>query len=110
MFWQTKFLQLWELFYFCQTKGSRSLPLLFSPLPKHDDSALNGLRSDDTVPYHFYMAFHNIYTYKRHHSSSDGGNGGGKKEEKPTVEIKDDDALVLFSVTIISREILPNEQ
>ena len=37
MFWQTKFLQLWELFYFCQTKGSRSLPLLFSPLPKHDD-------------------------------------------------------------------------
>lgn len=41
------------------------------------------------------ITFHNIYTYKRHHSSSDGGNGGGKKEEKPTVEIKDDDALGL---------------
>ena len=37
----------------------------------------------------------NIYTYKRHHSSGDSGNGGGKKEEKPTVEIKDDDALGL---------------
>lgn len=41
------------------------------------------------------ITFKNIYTYKRHHSSSDGGNGGGKKEEKPTVEIKDDDALGL---------------
>ena len=41
------------------------------------------------------ITFQNIYTYKRHHSSSDGGNGGGKKEEKPTVEIKDDDALGL---------------
>ena len=41
------------------------------------------------------ITFHNIYTYKRHHSSSDSGNGGGKKEEKPTVEIKDDDALGL---------------
>lgn len=41
------------------------------------------------------ITFHNIYTYKRHHSSSDGGNGGGKKEEKPTVKIKDDDALGL---------------
>lgn len=41
------------------------------------------------------ITFHNIYTYKRHHSSSDDGNGGGKKEEKPTVEIKDDDALGL---------------
>lgn len=41
------------------------------------------------------ITFHNIYTYKRHHSSSDGGNGGDKKEEKPTVEIKDDDALGL---------------
>lgn len=41
------------------------------------------------------ITFHNIYTYKRHHSSGDGGNGGGKKEEKPTVEIKDDDALGL---------------
>ena len=41
------------------------------------------------------ITFHNIYTYKRHHSSSDGGNGDGKKEEKPTVEIKDDDALGL---------------
>ena len=41
------------------------------------------------------ITFQNIYTYKRHHSSGDGGNGGGKKEEKPTVEIKDDDALGL---------------
>ena len=41
------------------------------------------------------ITFHNIYTYKRHHSSSDSGNGGDKKEEKPTVEIKDDDALGL---------------
>lgn len=41
------------------------------------------------------ITFQNIYTYKRHHSSSDDGNGGGKKEEKPTVEIKDDDALGL---------------
>ena len=41
------------------------------------------------------ITFHNIYTYKRHHSSGDSGNGGGKKEEKPTVEIKDDDALGL---------------
>ena len=41
------------------------------------------------------ITFQNIYTYKRHHSSSDGGNGGGKKEKKPTVEIKDDDALGL---------------
>lgn len=41
------------------------------------------------------ITFQNIYTYKRHHSSSDSGNGGGKKEEKPTVEIKDDDALGL---------------
>ncbi len=40
------------------------------------------------------ITFQNIYTYKRHHSS-DNGNGGGKKEEKPTVEIKDDDALGL---------------
>ena len=40
------------------------------------------------------ITFHNIYTYKRH-SSGDSGNGGGKKEEKPTVEIKDDDALGL---------------
>ena len=40
------------------------------------------------------ITFQNIYTYKRH-SSGDGGNGGGKKEEKPTVEIKDDDALGL---------------
>ena len=40
------------------------------------------------------ITFHNIYTYKRHHSSDD-SNGGGKKEEKPTVEIKDDDALGL---------------
>ena len=41
------------------------------------------------------ITFKNIYTYKRHHSSGDSGNGGGKKEEKPTVEIKDDDALGL---------------
>ena len=42
------------------------------------------------------ITFHNIYTYKKHrHSSDDSGNGGGKKEEKPTVEIKDDDALGL---------------
>ena len=42
------------------------------------------------------ITFHNIYTYKkRSHSSGDSGNGGGKKEEKPTVEIKDDDALGL---------------
>lgn len=41
------------------------------------------------------ITFQNIYTYKRHHSSDDGDNGGGKKEEKPTVEIKDDDALGL---------------
>ena len=41
------------------------------------------------------ITFQNIYTYKRHHSSGDSGNGGGKKEEKPTVEIKDDDALGL---------------
>ncbi len=42
------------------------------------------------------ITFHNIYTYKkRSHSSDDSGNGGGKKEEKPTVEIKDDDALGL---------------
>lgn len=42
------------------------------------------------------ITFHNIYTYKkRSHSSGDDGNGGGKKEEKPTVEIKDDDALGL---------------
>ena len=41
------------------------------------------------------ITFKNIYTYKRHHSSVDSGNGGGKKEEKPTVEIKDDDALGL---------------
>ena len=42
------------------------------------------------------ITFQNIYTYKKHrHSSSDDGNGGGKKEEKPTVEIKDDDALGL---------------
>lgn len=41
------------------------------------------------------ITFQNIYTYKRSHSSGDGGNGGGKKEEKPTVEIKDDDALGL---------------
>ena len=42
------------------------------------------------------ITFHNIYTYKKHsHSSGDDGNGGGKKEEKPTVEIKDDDALGL---------------
>ena len=40
------------------------------------------------------ITFQNIYTYKRHHSS-DNGNGGGKKGEKPTVEIKDDDALGL---------------
>ena len=54
------------------------------------------------------ITFHNIYTYKRHHSSSDGGNGGGKKEEKPTVEIKDDDALGLnntdyFAYTAMAR-------
>ena len=41
------------------------------------------------------ITFQNIYTYKRSHSSGDSGNGGGKKEEKPTVEIKDDDALGL---------------
>ena len=42
------------------------------------------------------ITFHNIYTYKkRSHSSGDSGNGGSKKEEKPTVEIKDDDALGL---------------
>ena len=42
------------------------------------------------------ITFQNIYTYKkRSHSSGDDGNGGGKKEEKPTVEIKDDDALGL---------------
>ena len=42
------------------------------------------------------ITFKNIYTYKkRSHSSGDSGNGGGKKEEKPTVEIKDDDALGL---------------
>lgn len=42
------------------------------------------------------ITFHNIYTYKKSsHSSGDSGNGGGKKEEKPTVEIKDDDALGL---------------
>ena len=41
------------------------------------------------------ITFQNIYTYKRHHSSGDSGNGGSKKEEKPTVEIKDDDALGL---------------
>ena len=41
------------------------------------------------------IPFQNIYTYKRSHSSGDSGNGGGKKEEKPTVEIKDDDALGL---------------
>ena len=42
------------------------------------------------------ITFKNIYTYKkRSHSSDDSGNGGGKKEEKPTVEIKDDDALGL---------------
>ena len=42
------------------------------------------------------ITFQNIYTYKkRSHSSDDSGNGGGKKEEKPTVEIKDDDALGL---------------
>ncbi len=41
------------------------------------------------------ITFQNIYTYKRRHSSGDDGNGGGKKEEKPTVEIKDDDALGL---------------
>ena len=42
------------------------------------------------------ITFHNIYTYKkRSHSSGDDGNGGSKKEEKPTVEIKDDDALGL---------------
>lgn len=42
------------------------------------------------------ITFKNIYTYKkRSHSSNDDGNGGGKKEEKPTVEIKDDDALGL---------------
>ena len=42
------------------------------------------------------ITFKNIYTYKKHrHSSDDSGNGGGKKEEKPTVEIKDDDALGL---------------
>ena len=41
------------------------------------------------------ITFKNIYTYKRHHSSGDSGNGGGKKEEKPTVEIKDDEALGL---------------
>ena len=42
------------------------------------------------------ITFKNIYTYKKHrHSSGDDGNGGSKKEEKPTVEIKDDDALGL---------------
>ena len=41
------------------------------------------------------ITFKNIYTYKRSHSSGDSGNGGSKKEEKPTVEIKDDDALGL---------------
>lgn len=42
------------------------------------------------------ITFKNIYTYKKSsHSSGDSGNGGGKKEEKPTVEIKDDDALGL---------------
>ena len=41
------------------------------------------------------ITFHNIYTYKKHRHSSDDSNGGGKKEEKPTVEIKDDDALGL---------------
>ena len=41
------------------------------------------------------ITFQNIYTYTRRHSSGDDGNGGGKKEEKPTVEIKDDDALGL---------------
>ena len=42
------------------------------------------------------ITFQNIYTYKkRSHSSGDDGNSGGKKEEKPTVEIKDDDALGL---------------
>ena len=41
------------------------------------------------------ITFQNIYTYKKSHHSSDDSNGGGKKEEKPTVEIKDDDALGL---------------
>ena len=41
------------------------------------------------------ITFKNIYTYKKHRHSSDDSNGGGKKEEKPTVEIKDDDALGL---------------
>ncbi len=49
-----------------------------------------------TDPANKTITFHNIYTYKKHsHSSGDSGNGGGKKEEKPTVEIKDDDALGL---------------
>ena len=49
-----------------------------------------------TDPANKTVTFHNIYTYKKHsHSSGDSGNGGGKKEEKPTVEIKDDDALGL---------------
>ena len=41
------------------------------------------------------ITFKNIYTYKKRSHSSDDSNGGGKKEEKPTVEIKDDDALGL---------------
>ena len=52
------------------------------------------IRKDENKTTDKTITFHNIYTYKRHHSS-DNGNGGGKKEEKPTVEIKDDDALGL---------------
>ena len=63
--------------------------------------AINSNNSEATTeattdPANKTITFQNIYTYKKSsHSSGDSGNGGGKKEEKPTVEIKDDDALGL---------------
>ena len=58
--------------------------------------AINSNNSEATKdPANTTITFQNIYTYKKRSHSSDDSNGGGKKEEKPTVEIKDDDALGL---------------